>query len=304
MNQAVYKLLESSLAPATKASYKNAMNHYKTFHHTYNGTSPLLPVSAEHLAQFVAVCHYRKLKASTITSYISAISYIHKLLDMVNPADSFLIKKLLHSVRRYKNPDKRRPFTLNNLQDMMSALKSTVSDHVTRLCMRAMFLMAFFGLFRVGEIAHSPTGHRNVITRNDIDFNYTGSKISSLSITLRHFKHSQGQTAVIPLSRQSVKTLCPVRALIHYLKAIPYSTGPMFVDFTGQPITTTAFRSTLRSCVIACHLDPLLFTAHSFRIGGATHAHQSNMSAQNIQKLGRWKSSAYLKYIRPQPLPV
>lgn len=264
----------------------------------------MLPVSTEHLSQFIAVCHYRKLKASTITSYISAISYIHKLHGIVNPTESFLIKKLLHGLRRHNNPDKRRPFTLNNLQELISALKTTVADQFTRICMRAMFLMAFFGLFRVGEIAHSPKGYRNVIMRNDVAFNYTRSKISSLSITLRHFKHSQGQTATIPLSRQSVKTLCPVRALIRYLKAAPGLTGPLFVDVTGLPITTTTFRSTLRSCVIVCHLDPQFFTAHSFRIGGATHAHQNNMSIPQIQKLGRWKSTAYLKYIRPQALPL
>lgn len=51
-------------------------------------------------------------------------------------------------------------------------------------------------------------------------------------------------------------------------------------------------------------MNPNLFTAHSFRIGGATHAHNSNMSTAQIQKLGRWKSSAYLKYIRPPALPL
>ncbi|XP_052799424.1 uncharacterized protein LOC128231043 [Mya arenaria] len=54
LNQAVYTLLESSLAPSTKSSYQNALKHYHVFHHTFYAQTPLLPVSAERLAQFIA----------------------------------------------------------------------------------------------------------------------------------------------------------------------------------------------------------------------------------------------------------
>ncbi|XP_052769877.1 uncharacterized protein LOC128209737 isoform X2 [Mya arenaria] len=304
LNQAVYTLLESSLAPSTKSSYQNALKHYHVFHHTFYAQTPLLPVSAERLAQFIAVCNSRGLQASTITSYISAISYVHKLHNMAVPADSFLIKKLLHSLRRNKCSDIRQPFSLAQLSALLTALKHVVSDHFTRTLLRAMFLLAFFGLFRVGEIAYSPKGSQNLVKREDVSFQCCNSMVSSFSIILKQYKHSQGRPSAVPFSRQPTRHLCPVHSLLRYLSLTSHTSGPLFVLRTGLPITTTYFRSILRACVLACHLDPQTYTAHSFRIGGATLASNNHMSACDIQKLGRWKSSAYKKYIRTPTLPL
>ena len=40
------------------------------------------------------------------------------------------------------------------------------------------------------------------------------------------------------------------------------------------------------------------FTGHSFRIGAATTAARKGMEDSLIQTLGRWKSAAYLAYIK------
>lgn len=304
MNRNLYHLLDSALSPSTKCSYKNALKHYKKFHDTFYVDSPLLPISTEQLAQFITACHNRSLKASTITSYISAISYIHKLHGFTSPSESFLVKKLLHSIRRHKQSDKRHPFTMTSLGLIVGSLRSMVTDNYTFKLMRAMFLIAFFGLFRVGEIAYSVNNPQNVIKKEDIVFYYKHSKISHASLTIRSYKHSQGQSSIIPINRQTVKKLCPISALKKYLRAAPLGNGYLFRHCNGQPVSTSYFRSVLRSCVVANNMDPSLFTAHSFRIGGATHAHNSNMSSTQIQKLGRWKSTAYLKYIRPTALPI
>ena len=61
----------------------------------------------------------------------------------------------------------------------------------------------------------------------------------------------------------------------------------------------------LKLCVTQCHLDPTKYTSHSFRIGGgATLAHDMNFSESRIQKLGRWSSKAYTKYLRPHLNPT
>lgn len=223
---------------------------------------------------------------------------------MVSPSESFVVKKMLHSIRRHKQLDKRQPFTISNIRNILKSLSVIVSDGFTRIIMQAMFLVAFFGLFRVGELAHSLTGSQNVIRREDLVFKYKQSTVSSMSITIRNYKHSQGNISLVPLARQSNKKLCPVHALLKYLRIAPNGNGQLFRDRNGQPISTAFFRSILRSCVIANNMDPNLYTAHSFRIGGATHAYESNMPASQIQKLGRWKSTAYLKYIRSTTRPI
>ena len=45
-------------------------------------------------------------------------------------------------------------------------------------------------------------------------------------------------------------------------------------------------------------LDPTKYKAHSFRIGAATTAADMGMSETHIQLMGRWKSTAFRRYIR------
>ena len=57
--------------------------------------------------------------------------------------------------------------------------------------------------------------------------------------------------------------------------------------------------SVMKQCVVTCNLDQTKYKSHYFRIGGASHAHSLGYSNSQIQMLGRWKTSAFLKYIRP-----
>lgn len=304
MNQTVYNLLNRSLAPSTKASYKNAFLQYQRFHLAHYPTLQCLPISSERLAQFIAYCHNQNFRANTISTYVSALGYIHKLYNMVNPTESFVIKKLLYSIRRMSTADKRLPFTVANIQTLLAALHSHILDHYNRVLLKAMFLTAFFGLFRVGELSISQNGHQNTVLRKDLTFMYTNANVSSAVINVRNYKHSQGQATAVPLALQSDKQLCPVRALVRYLRLCPTQTGPLFQFRNGDPVTTAFFRSNLRTCVVASDLNPQFYTSHSFRIGGATHAHSHKMPASQLQRLGRWRSNAYVKYIRSTPLPL
>ncbi|WAR01906.1 hypothetical protein MAR_008464 [Mya arenaria] len=79
----------------------------------------------------------------------------------------------------------------------------------------------------------------------------------------------------------------PVRALLRYLNLTSHTSGSLSVHTSGKPVTTTYFRSILRSCTHVCSLNPRYYTTHSFRIGEATHAFHNKMSTSNIQSLGR-----------------
>ena len=48
------------------------------------------------LVSFVAYCFHKWYASSSITSLISAISYVHKIHNFVHPAASFVVRKLLH----------------------------------------------------------------------------------------------------------------------------------------------------------------------------------------------------------------
>lgn len=302
MNRDVKRLLDNALAPATKSSYSNALKHYKRFHTSFYLGTPLLPVSSVKLAQFIAYCNAQSLKPTTITSYVSAISYVHKINALPNPVDAFAIRKILYGLRKASPPDKRKPFDIPLLRALVRTLKVVCPDCFNYAVFKAMFLVAFFGLFRAGELALSPSGVANVMLKQFTSFKFNNNSPVAVSIQLQTFKHSSGRKISIPISNQPDRELCPVTALYQLCLKQFHATGPLFRLNNGCPVSTTTFRAVLRKCVQYMNLDPSLYTTHSFRIGGATLAHQQNMSDTELQRLGRWKSSAFKKYLRPQPL--
>ena len=48
-------------------------------------------------------------------------------------------------------------------------------------------------------------------------------------------------------------------------------------------------------------MDHRKFNTHSFRIGGATSAKWAGVSDSHLKALDRWRSDAYLKYVRLSP---
>lgn len=255
--------------------------------------SRMLPISARRLAQFIAVCHHKGLKPSSITTIISAISYIHQLNGYRNPTQAFLIKQLIQSVKKMSVADNRLPITLPILKVLLRTLKAVVSDKFDRRMLRAMFVVAFFGLLRIGEISQTSSNNQHTVLRQHLTIHPT-----SVSIMLTNYKHSQGQAARILLKRQADSKICPVRHLQKYLALAKHKLGPLFQHKCNCPVQSTFFSMILKKCVKQAGLDTTKFKPHSFRIGGATHAHGLGYSTSQIQALGRWKSSAFQKYIR------
>ena len=73
----------------------------------------------------------------------------------------------------------------------------------------------------------------------------------------------------------------------------------MFVHADGSPLTAYQFRHMLKKGLEALGVPALGFSGHSFRIGAATSAALNGLSIPVVQSLGRWKSSAVNRYIRP-----
>ena len=117
------------------------------------------------MALFISFLDGRNLSPATILCYLSAIGYIHKMKGLHDPAKAFLIQELLTSLSRQKSCDVRLPISLN-LSCMTSyALSSTptLRQHSVYF-FSAMFLTAFYGFFRFGELAARSACHTTVIT--------------------------------------------------------------------------------------------------------------------------------------------
>jgi len=98
--------------------------------------------------------------------------------------------------------------------------------------------------------------------------------------------------------------VCPYKPLKHYLNLRdglfpPYNpaSSPLFVEPTGLPVNKSRFAQRLADLAILIGVEGKV-TPHSLRIGAATAAWRAGFSDSQIQAMGRWKSQAFLKYLR------
>ena len=141
--------MDSALAPASQACYRRGWNLYVQFAQKYS-ISEQFPVRVSNLALFIAYLVNQSYKPSTISSYVSAIGYVHKLKAIPDPTSSFLILKLLRAChKQQKNFDSRMPILKPMLERLMLTLVHTGTDHYRQHLFQAMFALAFL---RIGEI--------------------------------------------------------------------------------------------------------------------------------------------------------
>ena len=98
------------------------------------------------------ISHFVNWLFQRFTSYLLAICYVHKLRGLHDPTKSFLILKLLTALSRRQPVDIRFPVTRPVLHELARALSFTNSSAFQRSLFSALFLVAFYGLFRTGEL--------------------------------------------------------------------------------------------------------------------------------------------------------
>ena len=89
------RLLNAALTEGTRHAYKHAVTSFTAFSTTHFPASSVFPASIGALAAFVAHLFSQNYAPATLLTYMSALSYVHKLADMADPTQHFVIKKLL-----------------------------------------------------------------------------------------------------------------------------------------------------------------------------------------------------------------
>ena len=231
---------------------------------------------------------------ASIISYVCAISYVHKFRSLYDPTSSFIVQRLLAAVNKVSpQSDTRLPITLHILSDLVSALQHINIGPYYIVLLRAMFLVAFYGLFRIGEI--TAESDSQVVLR----FGQWSFHNEHAIIIMTNFKHNAGrQPFQIVLTKQIDLNLCPVRALVQYISFRGTSQGPLFCFPGFRPVSRNFFNNKLTTLLTYCGLQHSLYKSHSFRIGAASYYAAAGLSDEQIRLLGRWKSTAFRRYIR------
>ena len=291
------QLFQGSMAASTKVMYDKVWAMFHSFVGEQTGSELRLPVDRSLIVRFIAWLYSRGYSYSTIATYISAVSFLHKMHGFPDFSKDFVIQKVLIGSKKAGNQvDNRLPLTKELVDLLCHSVPKLTGDDYLQALIRAMFLTAFYGFLRVGEIAVSQD-RGAVIQRRDIEL--VRGQQDMLRLTIRSYKHDQGKGPhtlfIAPLRGEG---FCPVQAMLKFIKVRGDQQGPLF-GWVTRGVQQSTFRSWLKTCVCLCGLDPTRYKGHSFRIGAASSAAAQGCTETQIKALGRWNSDAFKRYIRP-----
>ena len=294
LDPVISQLLAASISKSTHKLYNRCWSSFKSFHMQYFTVVPSIPVSVNSIIGFIAHLHESGYSSSTIKSYISALSYFHKLSSTNDPTTSFLIKKLIIGTGSLaRNPAVRLPITISILSKLTQAVKYVESSHYHQTLISAMFMLSFHAFLRVGEFTVTQSAS-HTLQHSDIILDRSSTCQPTIRISFKSFKHQKDSYHPV----LEIKSPNPVQIVSKFLRIRPSIPGPLFIFPDSTPVSSSYFGSVLKSCLVHLGLNPSVYKPHSFRIGAATTAASMGFSDTQISTMGRWKSSAFKKYIR------
>jgi hypothetical protein len=300
----VKRLISISVADNTNRTYQAGWNKFSQFCDEYRLASSI-PISVGIICSFIAFLSVKGFAWATVTTYMAAISFKHKIRGVGDPTNCFIIKKLMEGFRRDRGTqlDCRLPITINHLKKLLGVLPTICSSEFEALLFRAVFLVMFFGFLRLGEVAASSKNvlQKSLLKRSDISF----KRVQGSDVAVVRFSFSKnnqvGFCQQIVLRAHQESFMCPISALNDYL--LQSSGSVLFTHFDKSPLTKFQFKQVLKKAVDFCSFpEKDLFKSHSFRIGAATTAKEMGFSDEEIQTMGRWRSAVFKNYIRLPPM--
>ena len=291
------KLLSASVPANLQIVYRNALSAFTIFRRRYNFPDAW-PSPVEHVALFISYCFATGYSPSTIATYVSGISFYHKIHNLEDPTAVFIVKKLLEGFRRTRQRrDVRAPITVAILQKVCSVLPDICFSTYESCLFKAAYLVAYFGLLRVSEIVFTNQINANrPLLYSDVQVT-DGSQAVLISIRVSKTKQS-GAPTILRIPRSGNPSLCCVTAVQNYLHLRPCHPQYFFSHMNGSPLTRSQFTGVLAKAIRCLGLPIQVYTSHSFRIGRASDLASKGLSNETIKQLGRWKSDAVERYIR------
>ena len=232
----------------------------------------------------------------------ASISFHYKNKDINTPTESFRISKILTAYAKSDPPTKvRKPITQHTLENLLKSLNTRWYTAYDSTMLKALFTVMYHGLLRIGEVTYSSKNKHQLGRSNITISKYTGKR--EITLTFNSFKYSKPGHKPMVISKQT-KGTCPVAAYGLYLKVRPSHPNAAFVSQDGSHLTAQYIRNTLRDLMASIDLLPSGYDTHSLRISKATDMACSGYTDTQIAMAGRWTSSAYKKYIKPQIIRI
>ena len=239
----------------------------------------------------------------TVRSYLSALRFYQIAAGLPDPSMSSFprLNYILKGVHK-KSPEHKRAKRLPITPDLLRRIHSVWSQTpltYDKVMLWAAYCLGFFGFLRAGEFTSTlpPPPGGSILSVADITIDSRDNP-QVLTVLLRTSKTDTfGMGTRLYLGRTG-KSLCPVAAMLGYLAIHPSNPGPLFIWENGTPLSRAQLVKHLQEVLTQAGIDTTHFSGHSFRIGAASTVARMGFSDSFIQTLGRWKSSAFMSYIR------
>lgn len=178
----------------------------------------------------------------------------------------------------------------------------------------ALFESGLVALARAGELAAGRGGFNPRVHPSRRDVHFTFDRHGQLLDCVIFIVNSKARGAErfrkmpmhLPVRGSLLSPGLSLFHLCHCIDHVPYEaepSTPLFrVPSTNAILTVAAVRTQLRRCMSAIGQDGSAYGAHSLRIGGATAMAWLQYPREAIMTRGRWRSDAYLRYIRERRL--
>ena len=209
-------LAKSSLQPSSIPTYRRAWKlFYQFLNAIFHSVVTELPISPHTLALFLAYMYDKNYAPSTVSSYVSAQGYSHRLLSFPDPRKAFFIIQMLKGYTKLGSRlDSRLPITLPILHRIIEGASQLAISQLHCCQFQAMCAIAFYGFLRIGEITSNSLKNADV----PLQVHQLVKLIdTSQQIVFGNFKHNYNQRPFsIVISRQA--SVCPVLLLLEYAR--------------------------------------------------------------------------------------
>ena len=292
-------MITRSLSESTVQNYKRTWEKIKSYLFDI-GEDVSIPLNANSVALFLTHLHRSGYAFNTVKTHVSAISYVHKLDEVVDPTSSFAISALLNAIK------KESPKTLEKLHisesmlhELLNSLNHVVFNEYDRIMYKAILLLQYHACARIGELVVSGKNTDNVIRLHQVNFKHGSNNThSEMTVDFVQFKHSQETVSESVTIGAQNHEYCPISCIKSYLNVRGFRPGFLFVDNVFAPVTRSEVSHILDMLLIASGFDNRRYDTHGLRKGRASQAAADGWSESQIQRLGRWKSMAFKKYLK------
>ena len=134
---------------------------------------------------------------------------------------------------RSTHPASEQPITAEleaNLKRLMHSLNHTITAAYQILLFQKMFLVAFYGFFRVGELTtKTPERRHSVLQFQSLSFLKSRNEVQAAKLVITDYKHNTtGRPFSIIIDRESTVHCCPVDFLLRWCRMRGSNSGPLF----------------------------------------------------------------------------